>query len=60
MLTKKQVLSLIKGMPDTFEATTLFDRLLLLAKIEEGREDCKKGRSYTTSEARKQLKKWRP
>ncbi|MCX6318222.1 MAG: hypothetical protein NTW29_13085 [Bacteroidetes bacterium] len=60
MLTKKQVLSAIKEMPDTFEATALFDRLVLFCKIEEGREDSKKGRSFTTAEVKKQLKKWRP
>lgn len=51
---------MIKCMPDTFEATALFDRLALLCKIEEGRADIKKGKSFTTSEAKKQMKKWRP
>mgnify|MGYP000491076478 FL=1 len=58
MLTKKQVLLTIKDMPDTFEASQLFDRILLLKKIEEGRAEVKKGKIVSTEEAKKKLKKW--
>jgi hypothetical protein len=58
MLTKKQVMTTIKGMPETFDTTQLFDRILLLNKIEEGRQQIKEGKTYTTEEAQKKLKKW--
>ena len=58
MLTKKLVLSTIKGMPETFDTTQLFDRILLLNKIEEGRQQIREGKVYTTEEAKKKLKKW--
>lgn len=58
MLNKKQVISTIKDMPDTFDTTQLFDRILLLNKIEEGRQQIKEGKIYTTEQARKKLKKW--
>ncbi len=58
MLTRKQVLSTIKKMPETFDTTELFDRILLLNKIEEGRKQIKEGKSYTTEEAKTKLKKW--
>ena len=58
MLTKKQVISAIKDMPDTFDTTQLFDRILLIKKVEEGRAEIKDGKTYTTSEARKKMKKW--
>ncbi len=58
MLTKKQVLSTIKGMPETFNTTQLFDRILLLNKIEEGRQQIKEGKGVTTDEAKRKLKKW--
>ncbi len=58
MLTKKQVMSTIKGMPETFDTTQLFDRILLLNKIEEGRQETKQGKAYTTEEAKRKLKKW--
>ncbi len=45
-------------MPDTFDATQLFDRILLLKKVEEGRKQVKEGKTYTTEQARKKLKKW--
>lgn len=57
MLTKKQVISTIKGMPETFDTTQLFDRIFLLNKIEEGRQQIKDGKSFTTEEAKKKLKK---
>ena len=58
MLTKQQVISAIKDMPDTFDTTQLFDRILLLKKIEDGRKQIKEGNSFTTQQARKKLKKW--
>jgi hypothetical protein len=58
MLTKKQVMTTIKAMPETFDTTQLFDRILLLNKIEEGRRQIKEGKTYTTEEAQKKLKKW--
>lgn len=58
MLTKKMVLSTIKDMPDNFETTQLFDRILLLAKVEEGRKQIKNGKGLTTDQAKRKLKKW--
>jgi hypothetical protein len=57
MLTKKQVISIIKEMPDNFETTQLFDRILVLNKIEEGRQQIKDGKGITTEQAKKKLKK---
>ncbi len=58
MLTKKQVLSAVKNMPDSFDTIQLFDRILLLNKVEEGRQQIKGGNGLSTDEARKKLKKW--
>ena len=58
MLTKQKVISAIKLMPDTFDTTQLFDRILLLNKIEEGRQQIKEGKTYSTEDAKKKLKKW--
>lgn len=58
MLTKKQVLSTIKEMPETFDTTLLFDRILLLEKVEEGRKQLKEGKGVSTIEAKQKLKKW--
>ena len=58
MLTKKPVMSVVKSMPDNFETTQLFDRILLVKKVEEGREQLKSGKGLSTGEAREKLKKW--
>jgi len=58
MLTKKQVMSVVKNMPDNFDTTQLFDRILLIKKVEEGREQIKAGKGLSTDEAKKKLKKW--
>jgi hypothetical protein len=58
MLTKKQVLSVVKNMPDNFDTTQLFDRILLFNKVEEGRQQIKEGKGASTAEAKKKLKKW--
>jgi hypothetical protein len=58
MLTKKQVLSAVKNMPDNFDTVQLFDRILLFNKVQEGRQQIKEGKGLSTTEAKKKLKKW--
>jgi len=58
MLTKKQVLSVVKNMPENFDTAQLFDRILLVNKVEEGRQQLKEGKGVPTAEAKKKLKKW--
>jgi len=58
MLTKKQVMSVVRNMPDTFDMIYLFDRILLLNKIQEGRNQVLEGNGHSTEEAQKKLKKW--
>jgi hypothetical protein len=58
MLTKKQVLSAVKNMPDNFDTVQLFDRILLFNKVGEGRQQIREGKGLTTAEAKKKLKKW--
>jgi hypothetical protein len=58
MLSKKQVLSAVRNMPESFDKTYLFDHILLLDKVEEGRSQLKAGKGVSTGEARKKLKKW--
>jgi hypothetical protein len=58
MLTKKQVLSVVKNMPENFDTAQLFDRILLFNKVEEGRQQIKQGKGLSTTEAKKKLKKW--
>jgi|GEM_PF-820711 len=52
MLTKKQVLSAVKNIPDDFDTTQLFDRTLLINKIEEGRQQIKDGKGISTEKAK--------
>lgn len=58
MLTKRQVLTAVRAMPDSFLLEELFDRILLLSKINEGCRQIKEGKSLTTVEAKKKVKKW--
>lgn len=58
MLTKQQVLDAIERMPDSFDVTDLFDRIVLLKKIDEGRQNVKEGKVFTTEEAKEKLGKW--
>jgi hypothetical protein len=58
MLSKRQVISAIKNMPDNFNTTQLFDRILLINKVEEGRQQIRIGKGIPMEEAKKKLKKW--
>jgi hypothetical protein len=57
MLKKENVLESLKGLPDHFTIDELFDRIILLQKIEAGMEQSEKGITYSTNEAKKILKK---
>ena len=58
MLTKSQVISSIKEMPDQFSIDDLMDKLILLQKIGVGLEQSEKSEVYSSKEAKEMLKKW--
>lgn len=45
-------------MPKKFDTHQLLDKLLLIKKIEEGRQQIKGGKGLSTAKARKKLEKW--
>jgi|688.fasta_scaffold05150_7 hypothetical protein len=57
-LSKEKLIETIKDLPDSFSIEDLFERIILLQKIEIGLEQSKSGQVLSTSEARKKLKKW--
>ncbi len=58
MITKKKLLKTIRNLPEKFSVDELLDRILLLQKIELGLEQSSAGKTSSTSEAKKKLKKW--
>lgn len=60
MLTKEKLLESIKAMPEEkFEdIDVLFERIVLLEKIEEGEHDIIEGRVFSNEEAKEKLAKW--
>ncbi len=58
MLTKDKILQTLKDLPETFSIEELFDRIVLLNKIEIGLDQSNSGKLSTTDEAKDKLKKW--
>ncbi|MCW4470463.1 hypothetical protein OGH69_15940 [Flavobacterium sp. MFBS3-15] len=58
MLTKEKIIEAMRDMPNTFSVDDLFDRILLLQKIELGLEQSNAGQVVSTAEAKERLKKW--
>lgn len=58
MLTKEKILETIKGMPEHFSIEELFEKVILLQKIELGIDQSNNNQVYSTSEAKERLKKW--
>jgi hypothetical protein len=58
MLTKKQLISTLRNLPEKFSVEDVIDRVVLLQKIEIGIEQSKAGKTRTTKEAKAKLKKW--
>ncbi len=59
MITKAQIMETLKELPDSFTVDELVDRLILLEKIDTGKEQVKEGKVRSTAEAKEKLKKWR-
>lgn len=58
MLNKDQILSLVQSMPEQFTIDEIVERLFFVANIEQGLQDVKEGRSYSTSQAKEILAQW--
>lgn len=58
MLSKEKILQTLKDLPDTFSIDELFDRIVLLNKVEMGLEQSESGQVNTTDQAKDKLKKW--
>jgi hypothetical protein len=60
MLSKDKILQTVKDLPDNFSIEELFERIVLLQKIEVGLEHSKTDQVLTTDQARERLKRWLP
>lgn len=58
MLTKDKILRTVQELPDHFSIDELLDRIMLLQKIEIGREQSQAGLTYSTEEAKAKLARW--
>ena len=58
MLTKEKILQTLKDLPDQFSIEDLFERIILMQKIETGVDQSKNGQTVSTEDARKRLDKW--
>lgn len=58
MLSKEKILQTVKDLPDGFSIEDLFERIVLLQKIDAGLEQSKSGKTVSTEEAKKKLRKW--
>jgi hypothetical protein len=58
MLSKDRILQTVKDLPENFSIEELFERIILLQKIEVGVEQSKTDQVLTTSQARERLKRW--
>jgi hypothetical protein len=58
MLSKKKLLTTLKELPEHFSLDELLDRLLLLENIDIGLSQVDQGKTFSTTEAKDNLKKW--
>ena len=58
MLTKDKLRQSINKLPDTFTIDELIDQLIFIEKVEEGLEQSKEGKVYTTEQVKQELNKW--
>jgi predicted transcriptional regulator len=57
-MRKTTVIESINDLPDEFSIDEVIERLIILEKIEQGRQDVKNGKINTEEEAKVKLSKW--
>ncbi|MDQ2794114.1 MAG: hypothetical protein M3Y12_08915 [Bacteroidota bacterium] len=57
-MTKAQVLETVHRLPENFELEDLFERLLLIKRIEEGMRQSDNGETLTEAETKGYLSRW--
>lgn len=57
-MRKTIVLESLNELPDEFSIDEIVERLIILEKIERGRQDVKDGRLNTEEQAKAKLSKW--
>ncbi len=55
MLTKEKIKTTIDALPEDFTIEDIIEKLIFLDKIEQGLNDVKNEKVYTTKEAKKDL-----
>ena len=58
MLVKEKVLETIRSLPEEFSLDELFERLILLEKINTGLQEVEEGKVVSQEEIKKKMKKW--
>ncbi len=58
MITKADILQVVKKLPSTASVEMAMEQLYLFYKIEKGLEQSKKGKTISHDEAKKKLNKW--
>lgn len=57
-MRKNTVIETIKNLPDEFSIDEVIERLIILEKIEKGRQDVQDGKVNTEEQAKEKLSKW--
>lgn len=57
-MDKSTALHTLNEMPQQFDLEELFERLIVIEKIEKGREDSRQGKTFTHEQVREKLSKW--
>ncbi len=58
MLTKEKVRELVNHMPDTFSIDDLVEKVILLQKIEQAKQQIKNGEFYEWDDVKKEMDSW--
>ncbi len=57
-MRKAAVIESISKLPDEFSIEEIIERLIIIEKIEKGRQDVKDGKVNTEEQAKSKLSKW--
>jgi len=58
MIRKAKLIETLDNLPDEFSIDDLVERLIIIQKVEEAREQSQAGKKFSEEEAKSRIKKW--
>jgi len=58
-MRRQQVIESLNSLPEEFDLDDLLEKLILIEKVEQARQEIRDGKTYTQQQVEEEMQKWR-